>query len=59
METKNENGTFCRDAATKSFQRDLSRRNQMKADDPDGNGDGAALPRSCPGNMNVHFISKF
>jgi hypothetical protein len=59
LKPKMKMAVFCRDAATKSFQRDLSRRNQMKADDPDGNGDGAALPRTCPGNMNVHFISKF
>ena len=29
-----ENGTLCRDAATKSFQRDLSRRNGLSRQNP-------------------------
>ena len=42
LKPKMKMAALCRDAATKSFQRDLSRRNGVEADDPDGNGDGAA-----------------
>jgi hypothetical protein len=57
LKPKMKMAALCRDAATKSFQRDLSRRIGVKTDDPDGNGDGAARSefRLQPGRVNAEL----